>query len=120
MKKIKLFRYLFIAILAIGFASCGNDDDEDEVKTNQIKYGEVNVEAAGAIVMESRYESYSQYRLDIFSEGLSPESPPDNNSGFYLQAYLISDDHTLEGVYSLPTSTGPEVPILPAGNFFYG
>lgn len=30
MKKVKLFLYLFIAVLAVGFASCGSDDEENE------------------------------------------------------------------------------------------
>ncbi len=126
----KLFRYLFIAILAIGFASCGNDDDEDDVNTNQMKYGEVNTKIAGAAAMELEFDSYTQYQLILYGEGVSITKTGESGatlsgSGVCLAMYLISFDKTLEGVYTyseplglLSATTESRADIIPPGDIF--
>lgn len=123
MKTKKLFSLFLVAALALGFASCDSDDDENE-KENKFTYGDINSKLISGAYAGYSDGNYHVFYLLLIGEGLSVNfaNLESSGSGYAHQLQLISIDGTLEGDYSYvePTSSPVSTKSVLEADLFYG
>lgn len=90
---------LFIAVLSIGFVSCGSDDDDDqeEIRKNEFVYGQQS-SVIGSCYIASHPQQGTQILL--IGEGITFDLFEPTGKGIALGVLVFPQDGTLEGEYT--------------------
>jgi len=102
MKQFRFLSYLFVAVLCLGFVSCSDDDDDDNVLT----YNSESFKIKGALFYyygeEYGNDSYN-FDLCLYGDGFDMNNE-DKGNYLYAEMYSSSDTELTPGIYTYNTN----------------